>query len=371
MAGWLSRATEGFRKPPPPAPEPYEVGCDCGGRVTGERTRSPQRPPCPSCGRLIFVLPANVYPRSVIPASKRTSPKFKPAKPVAPGAAPEAESKSPAAARTKVGESEAAVRDKRAGIALEENEKWLTPFRLTVLAMLVVSGLTAWGMWYRVRVEAAKAMVAKATAAGMQALQDRDFDTAARELERARDAVNLLERTDEESQSVRRLCREAIAARGLATVSLFDLLHASLADLKPDDKDAKKFDGLHRQAWVLFDVPVLAPEDGRQPCSLDMPIFHDGQAIRIEIDSLALRQAVRRAPKDEPARVIFAAQLERLTSAAGANSDAILTLNGKSAFLWTSYDNYAALGYHEDDAEELKATQAVLDRQLEVVKEMK
>ncbi len=368
MAGWLSRATEGFRKPPPPAPELYEVGCDCGGRVTGERSRQVQRPPCPSCGRLIFVLPANVYPRSVKPAPKKTAP---PSKAVKPTDAEETKSKSPAKVRTTVEEPEAVPRDPRSGIALEANEKWLTPFRLTLMAMLAVSGLTIWGLWQRHQVELAKTIVAKATEAGMQALQDGDFETAARELERARDAVNLLRRTDEESQSVRRLCREAVAARGLAQASLFELLPTLLADLKPGDKDAQKFDGLSRNNWILFDVTVLVPEDDAQPCTLDMPVLPRLRPIRIEVDFAALRQAARQSPANEPVRVIFAAQWERIASPAGANTEAVLTLNGQSAFLWTSYDNYAALGYREENVEEQQATHAVLDRQLAVVKELK
>ena len=62
MADWLSRATDAFRKQAPPAPETYEVGCDCGMRLCGERTSAAQRPACPTCGCRVFVLPANVYP---------------------------------------------------------------------------------------------------------------------------------------------------------------------------------------------------------------------------------------------------------------------------------------------------------------------
>ena len=369
MAGWLSRATDAFRKEAPPAPEPYEVGCDCGGRVSGERSRSAQRPPCPSCGRVVFVLPANVYPRLVKPASKKAAPKSAAKDRVV---LPETTvTKSPPSARTKVEQDEETSRDDRPGIVIEAKEKQLTPFRLTVMAMVVVCGLTGWGLWHRHRVETAKSIVAKATEAGMQALQDRDFTTAARELERARNAVDLLKRKDAEAQAVRLLCREAIAAHGLAHDSLFELLSKSMADIKASDKEATRFNGFYRDTWVLFDSTVLVPEDSTQPCTLDMPVFYRGQLIRIETNFPALRQAAGQAPSGEPARVIFAAQLERLTPAADAQSAAVLTLKDQSAFLWTNYNNYTALGYHEDHAEELKATHAVLERQLEAMKGMK
>lgn len=374
MAGWLSRANDAFRKETPPAPEPYEVCCDCGGRVTGERSRNAQRPPCPACGRLIFILPANVYPRPVKSAPKKAAPQSATTKPAAKERmmGPKATALKPQSpAKSKVEQAEETSRSDRSGIAIEAREKRLTPFRLTVLAIAVVCGLTGWGLWHRQRIETAKTIVAKATEAGMQALQDRDFTTAARELERARDAVDLLKRTDAEAQTVRRLCREAIAARGLAHDSLFELLHESLADIKPGDKEATRFNGLYRDAWVLFDATVLVPEDSTQPCTLDMPVFHRGQTIRIEANFAALRQAVAQAPGGGPARVIFAAQLERLTPVSDSQTEAVLTLKDQSAFLWTNHDNYAALGYHEDDAEELKATKTILEGQLVVMQEMK
>lgn len=374
MTGWLSRATDAFRKEAPPAPESYEVVCDCGGRVTGERSRPAQRPPCPSCGRQVFVLPANVYPRAVKPAAKKAAPKPTPAKSAAKDRMTLAEAtatKTPSSVRAKVEREEAASRDDRAGIAVEAREKQLTPFRITVLAMVVVCGLTGWGLWHRHRVETAKSIVAQATEAGMRALQDRDFTTAARELERARNAVDLLKRTDDEAQAVRLLCREAVAARSLAHDSLFELLRKSMADMKPGDKEATQFNRLYRDAWVLFDSTVLVPEDGTQPCTLDMPVYYRGQLVRIEANFAALRQAAGRAPVGEPARVIFAAQLERLTPGVVPQSAAVLTLKDQSAFLWTNHDNYAALGYHEEHPEELKVTRAILERQLEVMQELK
>ena len=170
----------------------------------------------------------------------------------------------------------------------------------------------------------------------------------------------------------------------MTSISLFALLHTSLADIKPgsadhklrdkhkpEDLSSKTFNDLYRGSWVLFDAVVIVPDDDSQPYTLDMPVFHLGQAIRIEANFAALRQAARQAPANEPVRVIFAAQLERLAPQAGPQSAAVLTLKGQSAFLWTSHDTYAALGYHEDDAEELKVTHAILDHQFEVMKELK
>lgn len=372
MAGWLNRATESFRKQPP-APEPYEVSCDCGGRVMGVRLPVAQRPPCPSCGRFVFVLPVNVYPRTTKPASKKGV-----SKNIAPNSsarkdressASGTETNSPRKGKLKSAPETSTAPAQPSGIALEAREKLLTPFRLTVLAMLAICGLTGWGLWYRQRVENAKTIVAKATESGLRALSEGDYELAARDLERAREAVDLLKRTDNEAQTVRRLCREAVAARGLAHEALFDILKDALADIKPGERDAKRFNSLHRGAWVLFDVTVLIPADTAQPCVIDMPLLRGVMPLRMEANFAGLRRAARQTPAGEPVRVIFAAQLEKLTPALAGESEAVLTLNDQSAFLWTSYENFAALGYHEDDAEAQQATRTLLEQQLELMKE--
>ena len=63
---------------------------------------------------------------------------------------------------------------------------------MIVVLMGTIAFLTAWGLWHRQRIETAKASVQAASEAGMAALKDGNFAMAARELSRARDAVDLL-----------------------------------------------------------------------------------------------------------------------------------------------------------------------------------
>ena len=380
MASWLSRATDVFRKPPPPAPEPFNVRCDCGGFVAGDRVSAAQRPACPNCGRPVFVLPANAYPVAVKPKKQeavatsakgeqpaREAPRSGEAQRagVAPRGCDAASAETPAAKpdrRKPVATADKPAVVKPEGILLEARTRILTPFRLIVAAIIVMGGITGWGLWQRQRVESAKSHVLAANEAGMKALQAGDFATAARELTRARDAVDLLRRTDPEANTIRRFSREAIAGHGLSGAGLFELL----ADYAANPGSGKsRFASRHRDTWLVLDAVIANPDATDRPCVLDMPLLMDGLKFRIEVDSAAIRTAAQRESERGSARVIFAAPMSEIRPPSAEDPEAALVLNGQSAFLWTTLETYNALGYEENRADELQLTRDLLARQLE------
>jgi len=359
MANWLSRATDAFRKPPPAAPEPFTVRCDCGGTVTGVRVAAPQRPACPGCGRQVFVLPINAYPTVVRP--KKPKAESPPAPSESAGSVGNLKASKPD--RQGSQPDPAATAKSRDGILLETRGRILTPLRMIVIAISLVLAVTVWGLWYRSRIEQAKSQVAAANEAGMKALQEGSFGTAAANLTRARNAVDLLGRTDPEANAIRRNCREAIAGHELSSSGLFDLLAEFAADSR---SGRSKFASRHRGAWLILDVIIASPEATERPCQIDMPILIDEMNFRIVVDSPLVRAAALREQANGPARVIFAAPMSELhTVRSDGNPEGTLVLNGKSAFLWTSFETYTALGYQESRAEDLAATKEVLARQLE------
>ena len=368
MASWLSRATEAFRKPAPaPAPDPYNVRCDCGGFVVGVRVTAAQRPSCPDCGRQVFVLPANPYPpRSkpktpeIVPSIKATEQGIREAQSVTTPAKPER--------RVNPAQEPPAPVNLPNGILLEARTKILTPFRTIVLAIAVIGTVTGWGLWHRHRVESAKASVLAANEAGMKGLKEGNFVVAARELTRARDAVDLLRRTDPEANTIRRYSREAIAGNGVAKSSPFEILAEYVSESR---LGKSRFASLHRDAWLVLDVNVANPEAADRPCLLDMPIPLDGMTFRIEVDSAAIRTAALREQENGTARIIFAAQMNEIRPPSAENPNATLVLNGKSAFLWTTLETYMALGYAEEQADELQLTRDLLARQLQQVETAK
>lgn len=364
MASWLSRATDAFRKSPPAEPEPYSVRCDCGGTLTGIRASGPQKPACSGCGRQVFVLPENVYPAAV-------------RKPAPPAAASPVTASSTATTRerggqdagsvaspsTKPGRHATAVQEKPVppvpeGILLESRARILTPFRSIVIVIGLIGSITVWGIWHRQQVDSAKANVLVANEAGMKALHDGDFATASRELSRARAAVDLLQRTDAEANTIRRHCREAVAGQQLA--SSFEILQ----DFAGQSKRGKpKLAARDRNAWLIVDAIISNPE-GTGPAIVDMPVQFEGMRFRVEVDSTLVKAAARREQSGGKARVLFAAQMSEIRLPTAKDPDAVLVLNGATAFLWTTLETYTALGYGEERPEALQLTRDLLSRQL-------
>lgn len=198
----------------------------------------------------------------------------------------------------------------------------------------------------------------------MQALKEGDFGTAARELSRARDAVDVLRRTDDEANNIRRNCREAVVGHGLSHSNLFDVLSEYATDSK---RGHVRFNSVHRNAWLIFDASVIVPEGKTAPCVIDMPLILDEMKFRVEIDSPALRRFAKQS--EGATRVIFAAQMANVRVPDEKEGPAVLVLDGKTAFLWTTLETYQALGYAESRPEDLAATQDLLSTQLEQMEE--
>ncbi len=373
MSGWLSRATSLFQQPLPSI-EPFAVECDCGGKVVGQRTSTHLRPICPACERPVFVLPANVYPQPKLQASAKNQPAKQSdgtksgristnvVADVGPQPPP---TKSPTVHKLTAGRTVQPQPAPEPAILREPRTPLITPLRMIAAAIVLVSAVTVGGLWHRQRIERAKTTVARSTDSGMVALRERDFVKAAYELDKARLAVDLLGRTDRAAHDIRRLSREATALAKLASNSLTEFLQETLSNGKPDQTEPLRMASLDKNAWVLFDACMIPTGEGRDRFVIDAPILLREGIVRIEIESPIFQNASHSSESSEEPRIIFAAQLEQVSPPHGEPPTSILTLNGKSAFLWTSYDTYVAIGYHAFDAEEERQTKALLERQLE------
>ncbi len=71
MSGWLTTATNAFRKKVDAPAQTFEIRCGCGKSLSGERTRAEQTATCPACKSALFVLPASVYPIPRSPVQKK------------------------------------------------------------------------------------------------------------------------------------------------------------------------------------------------------------------------------------------------------------------------------------------------------------
>jgi hypothetical protein len=376
MANWLSRATSLFQQPTPP-PEPFEVECDCGAKVFGQRMKTYQRPSCTVCERPVFVLPANIYPQS---KSKSTGNKRSAANPAAAKATPPSTNTAfdlgPPPASTNRDERKPPVVKGAAynPVAVREpsfqtpSKPIVTPLRLMIVVVAAVGTVLVGGLWYRYRLERAAATISPAAEAGKAALFANDFKTAAREFARARAAVDLLGRTDETANDIRRSSHEATAIDKLATSSLSEIL---LETLKANERDATgtlKMSGLYKGAWVIFDANLIPSFEGKDRFIVDAPMLFAEGNVNIEIETSMFQDLTRPNEEGEAPRIIFAAQLEQLNESKNEMSGAVLILNGKTAFLWANYDNFVAAGYRPIDPESEQQTRAILERQREMGK---
>lgn len=239
----------------------------------------------------------------------------------------------------------------------------ITPLRVIGVAILVISGLTIGGLWYRQQFEAAKATASIAADAGMAALKSGDFAKAASELRKAHLAVDLLNRKDPAANHIRRRSQEATALANLASSSLVDFIKTTLASGKEGQTEPLRMLSVDQDAWVIFDTNVIPAPEGIDRLVLDAPLEIDGVVVQVEINSAILTRAALSSGSSESPRLIFAAQLKQMLPPRGEPPTSVLELNGTSAFLWTSYDTYLGLGYKPLETE--KATiQNLLDRQL-------
>ena len=372
MAGWLNRTTSLFKKQPPSTPEPFEVECDCGGRIVGQRSPSYQKPKCPVCDRLVFVRPANVYPRPKPPAPGSKSKSSQPITPTKSGRSPSNTVKDdrppPIPLRSAAGKN-ATVSPPPSSLETEPAQ-WkeprrpiLTPLRIITFAILCISGLTFRFLWHRNAINVAQATVSAAADAGKAAVRENDFVTGAKELDRARRAVDLLGRKDQTADEIRRLSREATVLANLSSNSLTEILQETLSNARPGQSEPLRMASLDKNAWVIFDT-ILIPDPERQNrFSVDAPFQLGKFSVQIEIDS-PLLAGVTQVSEETP-RIIFAAQVEEMSAPQGDAMMSTLTLNGKTAILWTSYDTYYAVGFRPFDAEYEQQTKVLLERQRE------
>ena len=372
MASWLSRATSLFKQSPPPL-ETYQVECDCGAKLTGQRSASYQKPACPACSLPVFVLPANVYPRPKSANKPKAKQDAKPQAPPVPNTKalvkdiPALVPPTPVPKVAKPVEERVSRQDVLSELTYRRyfHRPKITRLRAVTSAIVLMSLLTIYGLIHRHRVETAKAIVSKAADAGAVALRDRDFETAAFEFDRARQAVDVLGRTDSAALEIRQQSAETTAIAKLSSSTLTEIIEETLAK-KAAPLQSLPLSSSIKDSWAVFDVRFHPESKGQKVYRIDAPMIVDKVGVEIEIASDLFKGLPWTDESGEPSRVIFGAQFERMSQPSGDPQTSVLTLNGKTAFLWANYENFVSIGYRPPDEENEKETRALLKRQIEV-----
>lgn len=400
MSRWLAVAEGLFRGRVNAPPPPFEIVCGCGRTIAGQRTKAAQTQTCPACGLRLFVLPACVYPLPRTPKSKavvvppRTKPdddtddardaaalppKSKPAtsKPATGAhAAPAGKLRPNADAGKKPGTiapkpdalPTATLRSVASRVDLERlRRKLLSPVRVVLASVALVVGLTFWWMWHLQALNQAERTVVSAGKQAEQALEESDLGEAARQYQQVRRALDALGRNDSRAKALRQTAAEISAGADLASASLFDILHEAAARTTSADREswAESFQSNYRDEWVVVDARVsrLAdsanadPTDGRR-FDIDFHLGDGPNQAVIVADLPVFDQAI--SPGGEPARVIFAAQLDECSPDPNREHTWRIVLRPATGFLWSSVPHLELLGLSADaETIQLLAAQTV------------
>jgi hypothetical protein len=382
VAGWLTRAAAAFGPKRAVEPAPFAVPCDCGAQLSGFRTAAHQKLRCLGCDRPILVLPANPYPAV---KRKTASPLPKPVKTAVlhddeAASATRTDRKSRKKQRRKRPDEQPAsnaTAPKTESVANSETEARidLSPvlaqarsrrrtLRLVVVAITALVAVTGWSLHRRSLREQARLRIPEATESGLAALHRGDFATAEEQFAIAVQSLNTLRRNDVAAEAIRQSWREAVAARNLASLNLAELAQQFLLNAGSGQERGPPLSLASDSKWLVFDVGLVAIGDSG--FEMEAPWALDDRTVQVVCDFPQLRQLISEPSPDGSRRAVFAGQIESWQAPANPNRPLVARLNGTTAFLWTDYDSYRAIGYESDSPEDEQETRDLLNRQREI-----
>lgn len=378
MSGWLTAATNAFRKKSEAPPQTFEIRCGCGKIVAGERLRAEQMIVCPACKTSLLIFPASVYPLLRAPLPKKV---LKAARATA-GDAPvttarQSETAAPAdVARSRRRPVASVAGEKIANVQAPETapgrlrrsfgpenldrmrRRLLTPLRMVMLCVVLVIGATVWWISHLRALDRARDVLANVPKIADESLEEGNSAEAARQFARLGKAVDVLGRDDSQSHRWRQLARETAAISDLATSPLHDIVQeAADAETSPEGW-SNAFRVNYRDGWVVIDAPVRRSNGGAEGVryEIDFPLVAGEHRGKLMAEIPALEKVL--AEKGAATRVIFAGQLADCRLSSDREPIWQIELRPETGFLWASAETYRLAGL-PDDAETLK----VLDSQ--------
>lgn len=368
--GWFQRASSVFNRTEP-APQPFDVGCDCGTRLQGERAESSLKPRCPTCGTQVFVLPATPYP---LPAAlqrrapERTDSASRGSQTEKVPAAPKPRKSKPAATpQDQPARTPGPTWQARGEQIVRRLQNWCTPVRLVGVAIALGLVLTTAVVYRKARWDHALFVLQGSIDRGEAAVKARDFPTALAEYRSAAAALDILGRRDAAARDIRctRDAVEVVASRAANPLlpALRDWLQGKPTNSFP----------LADRGWLVFDGSLIpsgkVADDAPETLLFDVPIVIDGIPVDVVIPLPTWSRYVTAPQGDQPRRVIFAAQIERADRPAGDRKEVRVWLHGPSARLWTNADVYRVLESDLEDEASQAETTALIEQQRQFLEE--
>lgn len=363
---------------------PYELKCECGVTVAGMRRKTWIESECPDCCQTLYVLPANVYPAtkqvpsevlggSLADRLKTVVGELLPKKKKSAGKKPDKTPADKAAAKQKSDKSEVVVpprpRFKWPRIdVLGFLKRTFTPFRLLMMAMTLVMGVTIYWMTQQRAIEEAQAAWLKSPDEIAALLDDSKMIELQQALESAVQAADVLQRDDPESRLVRNMLDETIAINTIASVELLTAFHDAYDNsntqqprtLQPDALD--KVQAACGSGTFVFDS-YLTTRPGQPDVYLaEFPTSPDEHPIEILIPLPDIGEFLESAPDG---RAIFTIRIDQIAPPTRDTQDSWMLHVDPTAFvLLTSLPHCEQVGL----TTEIDSTlEAILQRQRDFV----
>ncbi len=419
MPDWLSKAKHSLGLKAEQQPQPFRVTCACRNEMTGLRQSTHQTLRCPQCGQTLFILPRDPFPPVKTEEKRRSSRSAifgtKVSKPT-PEAEPNADARGDRArasvAATTAEPPDAAkdvdrpkeitefvaapkvlepifeppkkrrrllARFRRGGRAepkapkgmldkrLLKRRTFFTRFRLVVLGLLAIVGVTGYFIIRSHRIDQAEIDLTRHGDKGLSLLKEHDNAAAVAELELSSEALDVLGWDNAHARLVRQAHREAVAINGLATAPLMEIV-----DVAGEDR----FNAGFKDKWIVMQTKAMraAPpndwgDDRRRRkripdiVSFDCPVTVHGAQVRLVADNRALERIL---PDEAPSgEVIVGGRLASFSRA--ADGEVTISLDGGSLFLWAGAETLQDLGFEVGDNAAGKNVKEILDRQSQLL----
>jgi len=371
MARWLNIPSKKKRREED-IPEPYEIVCVCGVSLSGYRRKTPYRHACQQCEETYFILPRNSYPapkprkkKKQLPTQQQIS-EYILNSPLVARLRERLEQKQ-AARQPQAAQTPVAAKPKISPFELPPpRTRLITPFRGILAGIVLIIGLTGYGIIHSRNLDQATEMLKTATEAGETLLKQGDLPGANAAYLDAFQALDTLGRKDQGANEIRQTSRELQAITSQAVSPLFEIADEAIAHIKQSDLKSWQslFDVRYAGTWMIFEatlIPLSVDAETETPrFRLNLPVLLDEYTLYLELSSPSFLEYLEQHP-GQP--LIFAAQIAGFDQDAGQPDAGIILLNGETAFLWSHLKLYEQLGIQFDEFHDRNQIQTILNQQ--------
>lgn len=357
MSQWISKAANVFKRDTVEAPLPFEVGCECGQSHQGVRRARHQHIVCKSCGSSIFVLPKDSYPQPVEKPKKKK--KRKREKPVYDDVEVVGPTITTPRKRKKKTKPEAEPEPgffaglsewfgNKVAILVQGFVGLWTPFRVILLAIVVVGSVTLY--WSILEYQRSQAIghLAAYVEAGKAAVEEQAWIEARQQFGLAVEALDRLDRNDHEAKTIRQFQRETYAMTRLSDRTLFELLEyidKTFPDLTPEERETEVI--VLRDKWFVLTAPVrkkqIKDEDGETLDTYEI-VFPWSPSSRNVTILFAPSGMASWMPSDSKLSLTVAGTFSDIRLNPITN-EWTLEFDPDKSFLWANPETYIGLGF--------------------------